>query len=251
MRIALLTASILAAALPAAGALAAAADQSAQRESVIETSATVESVDQKTREVLLRAPDGRTLAVMAGPEVRNLPELKAGDTVRVTYYESVAARLDDPRAACADRQEAYLTRLDGDPMPTDQKNAYLGAITGGFHRCMAQQANAWQQVENKLPLRAAQQEAQPQAGAGATKTVVVGPATESGFFGANMVDMVVEFVSYDASTGVATVKTADGVVKSFRVNPAMRDFAAARRPGDRVAIEATNAAAVSITKAGG
>jgi hypothetical protein len=251
MRTVLLMAYALAAALPAAGALAAAADQSAQRESVIETSATVESVDQKTREVLLRAPDGRTLAVMAGPEVRNLPELKAGDTVRVTYYESVAARLDDPRAACADRQEAYLTRLDGDPMPTDQKNAYLGAITGGFQRCMAQQANAWQQVENKLPLRAAQQEAQPQAGAGATKTVVVGPATESGFFGANMVDMVVEFVSYDASTGVATVKTADGVVKSFRVNPAMRDFAAARRPGDRVAIEATNAAAVSITKAGG
>ena len=251
MRIALLIASVLAAALPAAGALAAAADQSAQRESVIETSATVESVDQQTREVLLRAPDGRTLAVMAGPEVRNLSELKAGDTVQVTYYESVAARLDDPRAACADRQEAYLTRLDGDPMPTDQKNAYLGAITGGFQRCMAQQANAWQQVENKLPLRAAQQEAQPQAGGGATKTVVVAPATENGFFGANMVDMVVEFVSYDASTGVATVKTADGVVKSFRVNPAMRDFAAARRPGDRVAIEATNAAAVSITKAGG
>ena len=81
--------------------------------------------------------------------------------------------------------------------------------------------------------------------------MVVAPATESGFAGANMVDMVVEFVSYDASTGVATVKTADGVVKSFRVNPAMRDFAAARRPGDRVAIEATNAAAVSITKAGG
>ena len=121
MRIALLTASILAAALPAAGALAAAADQSAQRESVIETSATVESVDQQTREVLLRAPDGRTLAVMAGPEVRNLPELKAGDTVRVTYYESVAARLDDPRAACADRQQAYLARLDGTPCPPTRR----------------------------------------------------------------------------------------------------------------------------------
>ncbi len=251
MRIALLTASILAAALPAAIVLAAAADQSAQRESVIETSATVESVDQKTREVLLRAPDGRTLAVMAGPEVRNLPELKAGDTVRVTYYESVAARLDDPRAACADRQQAYLARLDGMPMPTDQKNAHLGTITGGFQRCMAQQANAWQQVENKLPLRAAQQEAQPQAGGGATKTVVVAPATESGFAGGNMVDMVVEFVSYDASTGVATVKTPDGAMRSFRVNPAMRDFAAARRPGERVAIEATNAAVISITKTGG
>src|SRR5688572_12055372 len=66
----------------------------------------------------LTANSGRTLAVMAGPEVRNLSELKAGDTVQVTYYESVAARLDDPRAACADRQQAYLARLDGMPMPT-------------------------------------------------------------------------------------------------------------------------------------
>ena len=66
-----------------------------------------------------------------------------------------------------------------------------------------------------------------------------------------MVDMVVEFVSYDASTGVATVKTPDGAIRSFRVNPAMRDFVAARRPGERVAIEATNAAVISITKAAG
>jgi hypothetical protein len=253
MRIALLIASVLAVALPAAGALAAAADQSAQRESVIETSATVESVDQQTREVLLRAPDGRTLAVMAGPEVRNLSELKAGDTVQVTYYESVAARLDDPRAACADRQQAYLARLDGMPMPTDQKNAHLGTITGGFQRCMAEQTNPWRQVEAEVPLRIPEQQTPPQAQAaeGATKTVVVAPATESGFAGGNMVDMVVEFVSYDASTGVATVKTPDGAMRSFRVNPAMRDFAAARRPGERVAIEATNAAVISITKTGG
>jgi len=255
MRSALLIASALTAVLTAAGALA--ADQSAQRESVIETSATVESVDQQTREIRLRAPDGRVLAVVAGPEVRNLPELKAGDRVRVTYYESVAARLDDPRAACAEKEHAYLARLDGDPMPASQKNAYLGAITGGFQRCMAEQANAWQQIEDKLPLRTTQQQTppQPQASGAATKTVVVAPAPEGGmppgFIGANTVDMVVEFVSYDTSSGVATVKTPDSAIKSFRVNPAMRDFAAARRPGDRVAIEATNAAAISIIKVGG
>jgi hypothetical protein len=142
-------------------------------------------------------------------------------------------------------------------MPSSQKNAYLGSITGGFQRCMAEQANAWQQIEDKLPLRTAQQQTppQPQAGGAGTKTVEVAPAAESGmppgFFGANTVDMVIEIVSYDVSTGVATVKTPDGAMKSFRVNPAMRDFAAARRPGERVAIEATNAAAISITKAGG
>jgi hypothetical protein len=253
MRTALLIACVLAAALRAACAVAAAADLSALGVWVIESSARVVSVDQQTREVLLRAPDGRTLAVMAGPEVRNLSELKAGDTVQVTYYESVAARLDDPRAACADRQQAYLVRLDGMPMPTDQKNAHLGTITGGFQRCMAEQTNPWRQVEAEVPLRIPEQQTppEPQAAGSGTKTVVVAPATESGFAGGNMVDMVVEFVSYDASTGVATVKTPDGAMRSFWVNPAMRDFAAARRPGDRVAIEATNAAAVSITKAGG
>jgi hypothetical protein len=34
------------------------------------------------------------------------------------------------------------------------------------------------------------------------------------------------------------------------VSPAMREFAAARRPGERVAVQLTSAMAVSIVKAG-
>ena len=72
------------------------AAQSAQRETMLETTAVVEHVDQKTREVRLRGADGQTVTVVAGPEVRNLPQLATGDVVRLTYYESVVASMAEP-----------------------------------------------------------------------------------------------------------------------------------------------------------
>src|SRR4051794_23301754 len=67
--------------------------QSAERESIVETSAVVEKVDQTNREVRLRAASGKEMTVVAGPQVRNLGQLHAGDTVRLTYLERVAARM--------------------------------------------------------------------------------------------------------------------------------------------------------------
>ena len=61
-----------------------------------EARATVETVDQQTRTVLLRGPTGALLTVHAGPEVRNLPQVKPGDQVVVRYAESVAARIVRP-----------------------------------------------------------------------------------------------------------------------------------------------------------
>ena len=65
---------------------------------MLDTRAVVEKVDQNTREVRLRTADGRELTVVAGPEVRNLAQVSAGDTVRLTYYESVVARMAEPGA---------------------------------------------------------------------------------------------------------------------------------------------------------
>ena len=162
--------------------------QSAQRETVVETTATVVSVDQTTREVKLRSASGEEVTVVAGPEVRNLPQLEAGDVVRMTYYEAVAARM-----------------------------------------------------------------AEPGAGGPATTAVVTGRAPEgskpAGLIGAT-VDMVVEFVAYDPTTGVVTFKTPEGATERVEVNPAMREFAAARKPGDRVAVQLTTAVAVSIVETG-
>ena len=61
-----------------------------------EARATVETVDQQARTVLLRGPTGGLLTVHAGPEVRNLPQVKPGDQVVVRYAEAVAARIVRP-----------------------------------------------------------------------------------------------------------------------------------------------------------
>jgi hypothetical protein len=166
-----------------------AAPQSAQRELLLDTRAVVEKVDQSTREVRLRTMDGKELTVLAGPEVRNLAQVSAGDTVRLTYYESVAARMAEPGA--------------GGPATTS-------AVTG-------------------------------RAPEGSKPAGVVGATT----------DMVVEFLAYDPATGVATLKTPEGRTVQVMVNPAMRGFAAARRPGDRVAVQLTSAVAASIVETGG
>ena len=46
---------------------------------------TVESVDLATRKVTVRKEDGQSTSFIAPEEVRNLPQLKAGDTLEATY----------------------------------------------------------------------------------------------------------------------------------------------------------------------
>ena len=68
-----------------------------------------------TRQVLLRTPDGARATVVAGPEVRNLPQLRA-DRVTVTYQEAVAVQMAQPgtappNAAALVAQRAALGQL--------------------------------------------------------------------------------------------------------------------------------------------
>ena len=58
--------------------------------------AAVESVDLKTRAVTPRGPEGRVMGFKAGEEVKNLPQVKVGDKVAATYYDSIAARIVKP-----------------------------------------------------------------------------------------------------------------------------------------------------------
>lgn len=63
---------------------------------LITATATVESVDMATREVRLLGGDGEVLSVTAGPEVRNLAQLEAGDVVEFNFFESVAVSMAEP-----------------------------------------------------------------------------------------------------------------------------------------------------------
>ena len=72
----------------------------ATEETLLRATATVESVDQATRQVQLRDnAGGGPFTVTAGPEVRNLPQLAAGDQVQVDYYQSRTLTMADPSDA--------------------------------------------------------------------------------------------------------------------------------------------------------
>ena len=55
----------------------------------VTATATVVSVDQKTREVTLKDKDGRVFSFVAGEKVKNLPQVKPGDLVTATYREGL------------------------------------------------------------------------------------------------------------------------------------------------------------------
>lgn len=86
--------TILAAVLVAALALPAAsmsADKSiATKSASTEVKATVVAVDQATRLVTLKGPEGKIFQVEAGPAVQRLDQVKPNDIVAVTYTESLA-----------------------------------------------------------------------------------------------------------------------------------------------------------------
>src|SRR5215470_12256263 len=60
----------------------------------VTATATVQRVDMKTRHVTLKTPDGKTFTIVAGPDVRNLKQVKKGDVLRVTYKESLAYQVN-------------------------------------------------------------------------------------------------------------------------------------------------------------
>jgi len=57
---------------------------------VVTITAAVESVDAANRMVTLKMPDGVSRAIKVGPEVKNFDQIKVGDNVKATFYESVA-----------------------------------------------------------------------------------------------------------------------------------------------------------------
>ena len=62
----------------------------------ITATATITAIDQKTRSVTIKAEDGVVDTFTAGPEVTRFNELKVGDTIKATYYESLVFQLRKP-----------------------------------------------------------------------------------------------------------------------------------------------------------
>jgi hypothetical protein len=64
--------------------------------------ATVKSIDQQTRVVTLQGADGTTFTLKVGDEVKNLPQVKPGDTVIAHYFTSTAYVLSPAGAKLPD-----------------------------------------------------------------------------------------------------------------------------------------------------
>ena len=81
----------------------------------IDRTLNVQSIDYATRMVTLTG-DGGTVVVHAGPEVRNLDQVRPGDRVRVQYREAIAAQLVKPGTGVAGVESAAVAAraLPGD-----------------------------------------------------------------------------------------------------------------------------------------
>jgi hypothetical protein len=53
------------------------------------STAVVEAINYKTREITLKNSEGEVITLVAGPEVRNFAQIKKGDKVNATYSETV------------------------------------------------------------------------------------------------------------------------------------------------------------------
>ncbi len=69
---------------------------SVTKEQTVTAMATVKAIDLKNRLVTLEDEEGNTFDIIVGEQARNLPQLKVGDVVEATYYESVAVKVYKP-----------------------------------------------------------------------------------------------------------------------------------------------------------
>jgi hypothetical protein len=60
---------------------------------LVETTATVTAVDMKNHLVTIQGPDGNSAIIRVTDQVKNLPQVKIGDKVNITYYRSAVVDL--------------------------------------------------------------------------------------------------------------------------------------------------------------
>ena len=90
----------------------------AMRDSLVQKTATVESIDQASRLVTLRGEDGFARTVKVSNDVRNFPQIREGDKVVVSYYEAIAAEVKKPGEGVQGVEaEVSAARADPGKMP--------------------------------------------------------------------------------------------------------------------------------------
>ena len=82
----------------------------ARKDSIlVSISASVEAIDQASREVTLKGPLGNSVTFTVDQRVKRLDEVKVGDLIRADYYVSIAAELRKPTP---DEEKTPFVMLD-------------------------------------------------------------------------------------------------------------------------------------------
>jgi len=89
-------------------------DGKVSAEQLVEIEATIQSIDVASREIVLKLEKGEELALVAGPDVKRLADLKVGDQVSIEYYESLTLALSKIEGA-APSQSAASSELRAEP----------------------------------------------------------------------------------------------------------------------------------------
>jgi antitoxin (DNA-binding transcriptional repressor) of toxin-antitoxin stability system len=93
------------------------------KERTTTVTATVQALDLKKRVVTLKGPKGNIFDITVGPQAKNLDQVKVGDEVVITYYESIAYRLLKPG-------EATVPTTQTDVVETAKKGAKPAGVAG-------------------------------------------------------------------------------------------------------------------------
>lgn len=99
----------------------------------VEVQVTVTAIDRKTRTVTVKGPKGRSAELAVSDEVKNLDQVKVGDTIKLKYYEALSLQLDKaPGAKPGITVTEELVRAKGGDKPAgavQRKVTVVGAVT--------------------------------------------------------------------------------------------------------------------------
>lgn len=101
-------------ALAGAAPAPAAAQQPITKVDAVSATATIQAIDSTARKVTLRNDKGEEDTFIVGPEMKRFEELKVGDKIKMTYYQSLILQVRKPgEQANVPGVDAALTRAKG------------------------------------------------------------------------------------------------------------------------------------------
>jgi hypothetical protein len=93
---------------------------------VVEASATVTAINMETREVTFKRSNGAIRTIVASPEVKNLAQVKVGDTIVLRYQQAASIKLEKrPTGAPSIQESSGVSRN----APGTKPGVYAGQET--------------------------------------------------------------------------------------------------------------------------